>query len=77
MNHQKKIIIGVSGASGIPIAISILKTIKAHPDYRSLMVLTDGALQTLSYETEYTPEEFFAHPKTQRAQDFLNSIKEH
>lgn len=26
---------------------------------------------------ENTPEEFFAHPKTQRAQDFLNSIKEH
>ena len=26
---------------------------------------------------ENTPEEFFEHPKTQRAQDFLNSIKEH
>lgn len=26
---------------------------------------------------ESTPEEFFAHPKTQRAQDFLNSIKDH
>ena len=26
---------------------------------------------------ENTPEEFFAHPKTQRAQDFLNSIKGH
>lgn len=26
---------------------------------------------------ENSPEEFFAHPKTQRAQDFLNSIKEH
>lgn len=26
---------------------------------------------------ENTPEEFFAHPKTKRAQDFLNSIKGH
>lgn len=26
---------------------------------------------------ENTPEEFFTHPKTQRAQDFLNSIKDH
>lgn len=26
---------------------------------------------------ENTPEEFFAHPKTARAQDFLNSIKTH
>lgn len=26
---------------------------------------------------ENTPEEFFAHPATQRAQDFLNSIKDH
>lgn len=26
---------------------------------------------------ENTPEEFFTHPKTQRAQDFLNSIKNH
>lgn len=24
-----------------------------------------------------TPEEFFAHPKTERARDFLNSIKDH
>ncbi len=26
---------------------------------------------------ENTPEEFFSHPQTQRAQDFLNSIKDH
>lgn len=26
---------------------------------------------------ENTPDEFFAHPGTQRAQDFLNSIKDH
>ena len=26
---------------------------------------------------ENTPAEFFAHPKTRRAQDFLNSIKDH
>lgn len=26
---------------------------------------------------ENVPEEFFAHPRTQRAQDFLNSIKQH
>ena len=26
---------------------------------------------------ENVPEEFFAHPKTQRAQEFLNSIKQH
>ena len=26
---------------------------------------------------ENTPEKFFAHPATQRAQDFLNSIKDH
>lgn len=58
--NQKRIVVGVSGASGIPIAVSILKSIQAHPDYCSLMVLTDGALQTLSYETDYSPEEFMA-----------------
>ena len=26
---------------------------------------------------ESTPEEFFSHPKTQQAQDFLNSIRDH
>ena len=26
---------------------------------------------------ENTPDEFFAHPKTQRAQEFLNSMKDH
>lgn len=26
---------------------------------------------------ENTPEQFFTHPRTQRAQDFLNSIKNH
>lgn len=57
---QKNIVVGISGASGIPIAISVLKTIRAHPDYRSLMVLTDGALQTLSYESDYDPEDFLS-----------------
>lgn len=26
---------------------------------------------------EGAPDTFFAHPRTQRAQDFLNSIKDH
>ena len=57
---QKNIVVGVSGASGIPIAVSVLKTLKEHPDYRTLMVLTEGALLTLSYESDYTEEEFLA-----------------
>lgn len=57
---KKNIIVGVSGASGIPIAVSVLESLKKHPDYRTLMVLTDGALQTLSYETDYSEEDFIA-----------------
>ena len=37
-----------------------------------VIFMADGAIVE-----EGTPDEFFDHPKTQRARDFLNSIKEH
>lgn len=37
-----------------------------------VIFMTDGAIVE-----EGTPDEFFDNPKTQRARDFLNSIKEH
>lgn len=37
-----------------------------------VIFMADGAIVE-----EGAPDEFFDHPKTQRARDFLNSIKEH
>ena len=37
-----------------------------------VIFMADGAIVE-----EGTPDEFFDNPKTQRARDFLNSIKEH
>lgn len=39
----------------------------------SRVIFMDGG----SIIEENTPDEFFSHPKSQRAQDFLNSIKDH
>ncbi|MCI1655166.1 MAG: UbiX family flavin prenyltransferase [Lachnospiraceae bacterium] len=57
---MKKIVIGVSGASGIPIAEAVLKNLKKNPDYTSLLVMTEGAVRTLETESEYTAESFQA-----------------
>lgn len=51
---MKKIIVGISGASGAPIAIEILKQLKDNPNVETHLVYSHGAELTIAQETELT-----------------------
>lgn len=53
---MKKILVGISGASGAPIAIGLLKRLQENPDVETHLVMTHGAELTIVQETEYTIE---------------------
>ena len=54
---MKKIIVGLSGASGVIYGIRLLEIIQALPDVESHLVMSAAAATTIPLETEYTPEE--------------------
>lgn len=54
---KKRIIVGATGASGIPILIKCLELIREKEDYESYLIMTDSAKLTLEHETEKTSKE--------------------
>ncbi len=58
--RKKRIIIGVTGASGIPVAIGMLQALKLDAGWESHLILTDAAARTLSYESDRTLRELEA-----------------
>lgn len=55
--RKKRIIVGATGASGMPLLIQSLKMIRASKEYESYLVMSDSARLTLEYEGEETVEE--------------------
>lgn len=49
---MKRIVIGISGASGIPIAVCCLRELQKIDGYETHLVMTKGAELTLSQETQ-------------------------
>lgn len=54
---MKKICVGMSGASGAPIAIKLLERLKEIPDTEVHLVMTHGAELTIEQETGYSVNE--------------------
>lgn len=54
---MKRLIIGISGASGIPIAVSVLRALRELPDWTSCLVLSKGGERTIRMETDFTVED--------------------
>lgn len=54
---KQRIIIGMSGASGIPIAVELLRQLKNAPDIESHLVYTKSFEMTIPFETEWTLED--------------------
>ena len=52
------IIVGVSGASGVILGYYMLKALKEYPEYKTHLVITEGAKATLGYETNIKIEDF-------------------
>jgi 4-hydroxy-3-polyprenylbenzoate decarboxylase len=53
----KRLIIGISGASGAPLAVAMLRALKAYPECETHLVMTDGAKYTIKSETNLQIEE--------------------
>ena len=56
-SYMKRLVIGISGASGIPLAIGVLQAIKEIPDWNSCLVISRGGEKTIEMESKYTVEE--------------------
>ena len=64
---KKRIIVGISGASGIRLGVAVLEVLRDLPDWETHLVMTHGAEITLGYETDKSPDELramadVAHP---------------
>ena len=55
--EKKRIIIGATGASGLPILHTCLELIREAEDYESYLIMSDSAKITLKQETSYTVED--------------------
>lgn len=54
---KKRLIIGATGASGIPILIQCLNLIRENQEFESYLIMTDSAKITLEHETKMKVEE--------------------
>lgn len=59
--EKKRIIVGATGASGLPILVECLKLIREQPEYESWLVMSESAKLTLKHETALSVEEVEAY----------------
>ena len=54
---KKRIIVGATGASGLPLLVKCLEIIRENPDFESYLIMSSSAEMTLRQETELEPED--------------------
>lgn len=54
---KEKLIVGISGASGVIYGVRLLEAIKKVPDVETVLVITPGAETTIKIETDYTVQQ--------------------
>ena len=54
---MKRIIVGLSGASGIPIAVKLLEALKADENVETHLVITKSAEDTIGYESDLSVDD--------------------
>ena len=52
-----RIIVGVTGASGVILGVELLRALKRYPECETHLVITDGARETFRYEADLTYDE--------------------
>lgn len=55
--NMKRILVGISGASGAPIAIRLLQRLKENSDVETHLIMSDSACLTIEQETEYSVQQ--------------------
>ncbi|MDF2538694.1 MAG: aromatic acid decarboxylase [Herbinix sp.] len=54
---KRRLIVGMSGASGAILGIELLNIMKEQPEWETHLILSEGAELTITHETDYTPEQ--------------------
>ena len=54
MTVEKRIVVGASGASGMPLLMKCLEILRDSEEYRSLLVMSRSAKLTLEQETDWS-----------------------
>lgn len=57
MTDKKRLIIGITGASGAIIGITLLKELKKFKEWESHLIISDGGAETIKHETDYKIDE--------------------
>lgn len=57
---RRRLVVGISGGSGMPIALELLRQLKENPEVETHLMYTRGAELTLAQETGVTPAELDA-----------------
>lgn len=60
MSRKKKIVIGITGASGTIYAIDLLKKLHTHPEVETHVVVSNWAKQNLKLEADLSLEDLYA-----------------
>jgi 4-hydroxy-3-polyprenylbenzoate decarboxylase len=55
--HKKRMIVGMSGASGAVLGIELLAALQQLPEWETHLILSSGARRTIASETQYTVAE--------------------
>jgi len=56
-SSKKRLVVGMSGASGAILGIELLKALKGCPEWETHLVVSRGAEETILLETDYKPAE--------------------
>jgi flavin prenyltransferase len=56
-SNKKRLVVGMSGASGAVLGIEVLKALRENPEWETHLVISKGAELTILEETEYTLDE--------------------
>ena len=59
MADKKRLIVGMSGASGAPLAVEVLRQLRESGDVEAHLIVTQGAMLTLRQETDISPGELY------------------
>lgn len=72
---MKRLIIGISGASGVIYGIRMLEVLRDVPDVETHLIMSSSANITIGLETTYAPDEVFALADvTYRFQDIAAAV---
>lgn len=70
----ERLIIGMSGASGAPLTVELLRQLKEHhPEIETHLVITRGAVQTLRLETDVSPETLIGYASVYHENDEIGA----